>query len=315
MSLSIGSSRIARGNKAPRSRIAWAEDFPGGLVPEDTASGTTLGTLTGHDPDADSVTFTIPPGGDPDSKFTIDGTALKLNASLDVTDGFHSVTVRSTDTHGAYTDRTFRITITTAAEGGGGEPEAFGDLNFKTGAYEVDGESVVLSTAFFSDSESGWEYAPEQIVNGVGLTGLSGGVFAGDLGAFVLAGCKIVVDFVSPGEAESTNFSVDFYSTDFNTGWAVTFHANSPEINVYPEPTDAGSSSESFGAPLTAGSHTATITFDVPGLVIAATLNGGGGASIDNLDNSTPVALPTLAVQTGGMVVERVRVYDQSADV
>jgi hypothetical protein len=143
MSLSLGSSRIARGNKAPRCRITWADGFEGGLVPDDTDTGTTLGTLVGHDPDSDSVTFTKV--ADPDSKFTIDGSALKLSASISVEHGPYTVTVRSTDTHGAYTDRVF--TVLSAPGGGGGEEEleALVSANFVTGVYEVAGVSVPVA--------------------------------------------------------------------------------------------------------------------------------------------------------------------------
>lgn len=52
----------------------------------------------------------------------------------------------------------------TVAEGGGGEPEAFGDFDFQTGTYSVDGSSVALLDAFQADTFVWFsDFAPENI--------------------------------------------------------------------------------------------------------------------------------------------------------
>lgn len=128
--------KIAGKNRVPVGfRITWAEGFSNGQTPEDTVATTTIGTLVARDPDGDSVTFAI--YSDPDSKFSITGSALKLADDLDYeTATSHSVTVRASDPSGAYVDRVFSITVTDATEGnfridGDGNLRIDGDGNFR----------------------------------------------------------------------------------------------------------------------------------------------------------------------------------------
>jgi Cadherin domain len=110
---SIGlKNQIAAGNHAPfLPTVTWAAGFTGGVVPDATAIGTTLATVGATDPDGDAITYAI--HSDPDSVFSITGTSLKLASAVDHTVATsHSVTVRATDTHGAYVDNVVAITVT-----------------------------------------------------------------------------------------------------------------------------------------------------------------------------------------------------------
>ena len=62
-------------------------------LPENAGSNATVGTLSGTDPEADAITYTITAGG---SNFNLDGTTLRATNSFDyeVTNSY-SVTVRA----------------------------------------------------------------------------------------------------------------------------------------------------------------------------------------------------------------------------
>lgn len=81
-------------------------------VPEDLAVGLTVGVLSATDADAgDTFTFSIVL--DADNKFAIDGNELIIDNALDYeTADSHDVTVRATDSHGAFFDEILTITVT-----------------------------------------------------------------------------------------------------------------------------------------------------------------------------------------------------------
>ncbi|MBB6307769.1 cadherin-like domain-containing protein, partial [Xanthobacter tagetidis] len=76
-------------------------------------AGATIGTLSASDPDSgDTLTYSIQPGGD-GALFTISGNELRVGeAGLDYeVSATRSVTVRATDSKGAYTEETFTIDV------------------------------------------------------------------------------------------------------------------------------------------------------------------------------------------------------------
>jgi VCBS repeat-containing protein len=89
-------------------------------VPENSSIGTTVGTLSATDPDAgDTHTFSLVSGtGDTDnSRFTIDGTALKTAETFDFeTQGPFSIRVRATDAGSLQREEEFSIAVTNVNE-------------------------------------------------------------------------------------------------------------------------------------------------------------------------------------------------------
>ena len=80
--------------------------------------GATLGTLRGYDPDsydpASSLTYTLAPNGDPSGRFEVKNGVLKLKdgVSLDYeTATSYTVTVRVSDSQGAFFDKAFTINV------------------------------------------------------------------------------------------------------------------------------------------------------------------------------------------------------------
>src|SRR5262249_47504755 len=81
-------------------------------------AGATIGILTVNDPDAgDTATYTIRPGFD-GALFTISGNELRVgSAGLDYeASPTRTVTVRATESAGAFVDRTFTINVLDRAE-------------------------------------------------------------------------------------------------------------------------------------------------------------------------------------------------------
>jgi hypothetical protein len=80
-------------------------------ITESNAVGATIGTLsTGGDPDSNTFNYSLV-GGDT-SAFTISGNELKASISFDYeTQNSYSLTVRTTDSGGAYFDKSFTISI------------------------------------------------------------------------------------------------------------------------------------------------------------------------------------------------------------
>lgn len=73
------------------------------------ASGTTIATITGVDPENDALTYSLP--SNPSTLFAITGTALKTNAA-NIGVGAHAITIRATDSAGNTFDKAFTLTAT-----------------------------------------------------------------------------------------------------------------------------------------------------------------------------------------------------------
>lgn len=86
-------------------------------VAEDAALNTVIGAFTPSNLGALTVSsYAIT--ADPDSKFNISGSNLRVNGALDYeTATSHSVTVRMTLSDASTVDRTFAITVTDVSEG------------------------------------------------------------------------------------------------------------------------------------------------------------------------------------------------------
>ncbi|MDQ3914910.1 MAG: cadherin domain-containing protein [Actinomycetota bacterium] len=89
-------------------------------VPENSSIGTTVGSLSATDPDAgDTHTFSLVSGtGDTDnSRFTVDGSALKTAETFDFeTQGPFSIRVRATDAGSLQREEEFSIAVTNVNE-------------------------------------------------------------------------------------------------------------------------------------------------------------------------------------------------------
>ena len=102
---------VSNVNEAPTNITLSASS-----IAENQPTGTTVGTFSSTDPDADTTfTYTLVSGsGDSgNSSFQIDGDTLKTNGSLDFeTQSSYSIRVRSTDQGGAYREQVFVIEVT-----------------------------------------------------------------------------------------------------------------------------------------------------------------------------------------------------------
>src|SRR5829696_6491250 len=83
----------------------------GMTVPEATAPGTPIFTISGTDPDVGDV-LTFSEVTDVDNKFTVSGTQVILFAGLNqLTAATHDITIRATDTGGLTYDEIFTIFV------------------------------------------------------------------------------------------------------------------------------------------------------------------------------------------------------------
>ncbi|MHB2169957.1 LamG-like jellyroll fold domain-containing protein [Alsobacter sp. R-9] len=89
--------------------LTWATGFAGGNVPDGTVSGTTIATISGTDPQNDSLTFSEVT--DTTDSFTITGTSLKLQKAAAFADGAsRNITIRASDGTNTY-DETFSVSF------------------------------------------------------------------------------------------------------------------------------------------------------------------------------------------------------------
>ena len=83
-------------------------------VAENAGANATVGTLSGTDPEADAITYTITAGG---SDFNLDGTTLRATNAFDYeVANSYSVTVRATSTGGLTYDEIFTVNVTNVNE-------------------------------------------------------------------------------------------------------------------------------------------------------------------------------------------------------
>ncbi len=86
-------------------------------VPENQPAGTTVGTLSGTDPDDDPLTFGLVPGEDDDASFTVVGTELRTAAGFDrETRSAYTIQVRADDGRGGTFTKALLVTVTNINE-------------------------------------------------------------------------------------------------------------------------------------------------------------------------------------------------------
>jgi VCBS repeat-containing protein len=100
-------------NEAPASI-----NLSNNTVPENSAIGTTVGTLSATDPEGNSLSYNLPAGYGDNASFIISGTDLKTNAALDFeAQSSYNIQIRVTDSPGGLSfDQTFTITVTNVNE-------------------------------------------------------------------------------------------------------------------------------------------------------------------------------------------------------
>lgn len=106
--------------RAPYNHRPSSVSLTGQQVPENSAVGTVVGTLSATDPEAgDTVTFSLVSGsGDADNSFfLIQGSVLKTQATLNYeSKNSYSIRVRATDSNGQTRDQVFSISVTNEIE-------------------------------------------------------------------------------------------------------------------------------------------------------------------------------------------------------
>ncbi|MCC9601137.1 cadherin domain-containing protein [Stieleria sp. JC731] len=170
-------------------------------IAENSATGTTIGTLSTTDADSgDTHTYSIVSvdGNTSSTAFTISGSNLQVGTSLDFeTKSSYSVVVRSTDAGDLSTTQTFTITVTDVNEA----PTAIAISNSTVGDNAVSGTSVGTLTSTDVDAGETFTYS---LVSGTGDT---------DNASFAISGDELVtaatIDFSS-----QTTYSVRVRTTD-----------------------------------------------------------------------------------------------------
>lgn len=95
-------------------------------VAENAELGAVIGALSGTDPEGGALTFTLV--DDADGYFGISGSNLILTGVLDFeTAASHNITVRATDSGGAFFDEVFNITVTDVGESFASEDDELPD--------------------------------------------------------------------------------------------------------------------------------------------------------------------------------------------
>ncbi|MDM4019173.1 beta strand repeat-containing protein [Roseiconus lacunae] len=170
-------------------------------VPENSATGTTVGTLSTTDPDSgDTHTYAIVSidGNTSSNVFTISGNTLQVGTALDFeTKASYSVVISSTDAGGLSTTQTFTITVSDVNEA----PTAIALSNSTVGDNAVSGTVVGTLTSTDVDASDTFTYS---LVSGTGDT---------DNASFAIDGDDLVtaatIDFSS-----QSSYSVRVRTTD-----------------------------------------------------------------------------------------------------
>ncbi|OYP39074.1 cadherin domain-containing protein [Rhodopirellula sp. MGV] len=170
-------------------------------VAENSATGTSVGTLSTTDPDSgDTHTYSIVSidGSTSSTVFTINGDELQVGSALDFeTKSSYSVVIRSTDSADQSTTQTFTITVTDVNEA----PTAMAITNSTVGDNAVSGTTVGTLSSTDVDAGETFTYT---LVSGSGDT---------DNASFAINGDELVtaatIDFSS-----QTSYSVRVRTTD-----------------------------------------------------------------------------------------------------
>ncbi len=106
-------NNFTAGNQAPTNII-----LSGATLAENAGTNAVIGTFSAEDPDTgDTFSFSLPSDLNDNSRFNVNGTSLRANASFDFEAGStYTITARVTDAGGLTFDRQFTISITDVNE-------------------------------------------------------------------------------------------------------------------------------------------------------------------------------------------------------
>ena len=252
--------------------IADVNEPPTGLalspasVAENSAAGTTVGSLSTTDPDAAGVhTYTLVAGGgaDDNALFAIAGNALSINTVADFeTKSSYTVRVRSTDQAGLFFEKAFAIGIA--------------DVNEVPTNIALSAASVAENNAAGATVGSLSTTDPDAAA--VHTYTLAAGGGADDNALFAIAGNALRIETVANFETKSS-YSVRVRSTDqsslfFEKVFVITI------TNLDEPPTDITLSPSNVAENNAAGTTVGSLTTADPdaGAVHLYTLVAGGGA-------------------------------------
>jgi hypothetical protein len=169
-------------------------------VDESTATGTVVGTVTGHDPDAGSLlTYSFAPGGDAGGRFTIDGsTGIVSVLRGDLIDFEASqsqlIVVRTTDQDGLSFDRAIVISVNDTNDA----PVITSNGGGSSAAISISENVTSLTTVTATDADAG------SVVSYAIVGGTDAGRFVIDSTTGTLSFIT-AIDFEVPGDANGDN--------------------------------------------------------------------------------------------------------------
>lgn len=166
-------------------------------IPENSPAGTVIGTLTGTDPEGDTITYSLPAGSLNNDSFTIEGDKLKLNFVPDYeAKSSYLVKVRATDGTNNY-EKDFTIYITNVNE-------APADIALSSsGVNEHMAPGITVGTLTGTDPDSG-DSLSYALVTGSGDT---------DNSSFEITGNTLKFKEVADYEVKSS-YSIRVKATD-----------------------------------------------------------------------------------------------------
>jgi hypothetical protein len=237
-------------------------------VKENVAAATVIGTLSSTDPDTgDSFTYSLVSGtGDSDnSAFTIDGDALKINASPDFeTKSSYNIRVRTTDADGESYEETLTISVN--------------DLNEAPTALSLSANSVnenvaantVIGTFTSTDPDTGDSFT-YSLVSGTGDS---------DNSAFTIDGDQLKIN-AAPDYETKSSYGIRVKTTDaggesYEETLNISINDIKPVVTIAPgDPPDEKS--------LTLGTFVINLTEAAPtgGLTVNYTVSGTATSGTD----------------------------------
>lgn len=255
-------------------------------ISEDAAIGDVIATISSSgDPDAgDSATYTIT--SDPDSKFLITGTDLKLNGALDyATATSHNVTIRVTDGGGLFYDELFTIDVI--------ESSSF-DINALPSLFfNLDGELSAITTGAGSQITDVDDLGPadnDGTQSTSSLQPLTGGSLNG-LNAIIFDGLNDILAIELPAAADFSLFfalsrGVQTGSRSlFNNGMVSIFTDEVDIMNVYTTSRQPADTAIPNNTPVVLG--------------LVGSMNGGGTFYFNGVADGTWSGSMSFAASTG----------------
>jgi hypothetical protein len=170
----------------------------GSTIPENSATGTTIGTFTSIDPEGGSFTYTLEPSYDYyHFSLTTEGTLTNNTVFNFEVKNSYSIEVRSTDNTGLYTIQNFTILVTNVNE----QPTGFSLSNNYIDENTATGTTIGTFSTIDPDINDTFTYT---LVTGTGST---------DNGSFTISGSSLQNKEVFNFEAKDTYY-IRVRSTD-----------------------------------------------------------------------------------------------------